>query len=542
MASSIHTKEDGASVPRKQEADTEATASREFSSTSIHPEIKRKLSQLGYRVMTPIQEAAIPFLLQSRDVVAEAITGSGKTLAFLIPILHNLLSSGQPDKKRSVGPRVLIIAPTRELSIQISQALDLLCGKEELSEETPSLLASVRSICVTGGRQFDELISKYSIGDKRAEWPDILIGSPGKVLGLHRAACSPLRAVEVLILDEADKLLSLGFKHEITEILGALQRQRQTAMFSATISEFIRSISRSGTRSPFFISAQSKNRIPQKLQIFSCSVEPRDKFSLLKRILPTLKKKSIVFFSTCAQVDLYFRRACDLKCGLQKEEACEFLKLHRKMDQGEREEAYRKFSLGKNTAMFCTDIAARGLDFKDVSAVIHFDLPQDPSTFIHRSGRTARNNSEGYSVFFYMQNEKGYIDYLNTRGIEVLPYEAPSALPGEDGASLGRPESVQADDKELSDMRVRAFVSYIRSYKEHILKHVLNYKQLDYEGLADLHELMRLPYLPEIRNIEFKRFPRPEKKGSGREKGRRAGKGNVKKGGKAAPCRSGLRK
>ncbi|OAG29103.1 ATP-dependent RNA helicase DDX55/SPB4 [Nematocida displodere] len=469
-----------------------------FSSLPLAEALAKTLTEKGYTEMTPVQESVTPLLLRQRDVVAEAVTGSGKTLAFLVPLLQRLLGKKRAKAAGAPGPRALIVAPTRELAQQIHQVVEV------LTRET-GLVAH----CVTGGSQVDEIVqSKMTSASGARAWPDLLTGSPGKILDLCRLAAMPLREVEVLVLDEADKLLSFGFQREIAEMLRRLPRQKQTAIFSATLSEFVHTIAKLGMRSPLFVCVKNKTRLPAQLQLFSLPVRAANKTETLLRVLPQVGPKAIVFFATCAQVEYFHARFLALEG--REDFTPRLLQLHRKREQAEREEVYAEFAALEAGVLFSTDVSARGLDFPGVTGVVHFDLPQDPVTFVHRSGRTARCGQAGQCVFFYMPNEAQYVEFLRVRGIaaELHPYarekrESKRFTDDRTAADLALPEDVE------NEQDVVAFVSYLRSYKEHLLKHVLNYKELDYNGLVDLYCLKRLPRVPEMQGMKIARFPKP---------------------------------
>ncbi|KAH9385346.1 ATP-dependent RNA helicase DDX55/SPB4 [Nematocida major] len=485
-----------------------------FSSLSILESLKERLAEKGFDEMTPVQESVVPLLLRQRDVVAEAVTGSGKTFAFLVPLLQRVL--GRPRGKKAVGPRALVVAPTRELAQQIHQAaLSITEGLE------------MHMQCITGGAQLDEIIAKrLRDGNSALLWPDVVVGSPGKALELCREGGMPLRDVEMFVLDEADKMLSFGFRKEVSEMLRLLPRTKQTAVFSATVSESVHTLGRLGMRSPLFVCVKNALRVPDGLRLFSLCVPPAEKTEALLRAIRSLGKKIIVFFATCAQVD-YFHSRLVQTIGAGGVHTC-VLRLHRKLPQTAREEAYAEYAETESGVLLCTDISARGLDFPGVSAVVHFDLPQDPVTFVHRSGRTARGGNEGMCLFFWMPNEKDYVGFMQARGvpIQTLPEnllaELSPARVEPVRAAFGEARKAASSDPQLqlpedveNEQDVVAFVSYIRSYKEHLLKHVLNYKELDFSGLTDLYCLKRLPHVPEMRGVYIPRFPSLPKKKDG---------------------------
>ncbi|KAI5125776.1 ATP-dependent RNA helicase DDX55/SPB4 [Nematocida parisii] len=480
-----------------------------FSSLAILDSLKKNLADKGFDEMTPVQESVVPLLLRQRDVVAEAVTGSGKTFAFLVPLLQRVLAKKRG--KKTVGPRTLVVAPTRELAQQIHQAALSITEGLDVSMQ-----------CITGGAQVEEIVAQRVQSEEgTVQWADIMIGSPGKVFELSREGGMPLRDVELFVLDEADKMLSFGFRKEVSEMLRMLPRAKQTAIFSATVSESVHALGRLGMRSPLFVCVKSALRVPDGLRLFGLCVSPAQKAEALMRSIRALGKKIIVFFATCAQVDYFYSRLVQTvgRGGLH---SC-VLRLHRKLPQTVREQTYAEYAATESGVLLCTDISARGLDFPGVTAVLHFDLPQDPVTFVHRSGRTARGGQDGLCLFFWMPNEKEYVGFMQARGVPIqTPDEnllqqltpiKPAVVRGAFGEqkkpedpALYLPEDVE------NEQDVVAFVSYIRSYKEHLLKHVLNYKQLDFVGLTDLYCLKRLPHVPEMRGVYVPRLPALPKK------------------------------
>ncbi|KFG25197.1 uncharacterized protein NESG_02417, partial [Nematocida ausubeli] len=267
-----------------------------FSSLSILESLKKNLAEKGFDDMTPVQESVVPLLLRQRDVVAEAVTGSGKTLAFLVPLLQRVLGKKRP--KKAEGPRVLVVAPTRELAQQIHQAALSISGGLGVSMQ-----------CITGGAEVGEIVARRALGESNADaWPDVMIGSPGKIFELSREGGMPLRDVELFVLDEADKMLSFGFRKEVSEMLRMLPRAKQTAIFSATVSESVHALGRLGMRSPLFVCVKNALCVPDGLRLHGLCVPPAEKSEALMRGIRSLGKKIIVFFATCAQVDYFHSR------------------------------------------------------------------------------------------------------------------------------------------------------------------------------------------------------------------------------------------
>ncbi|KAI5179853.1 ATP-dependent RNA helicase DDX55/SPB4 [Nematocida sp. AWRm80] len=516
-----------------------------FSALTVDLRLKSALSERKYTEMTPVQESVIPLLMRKRDVVAEAVTGSGKTLAFLVPLMHRLLTKKRMNGPavRGQGPRALILAPTRELAQQIHLVA------QDLSAGLPFVLE-----CIVGGQQIDEILKmRTAAASSETAWPDILIGSPGKTVELCKIGGMPLSGVEVFVLDEADKMLSFGFRKEITELLQRMPRTKQTAIFSATLSEHVHAISRLGMRSPLFVSVKNKTPLPDTLELYSFEVAPRYKLQAMVDVLPDLGPKTIVFFATCAQVDYFYERLTAVENKTRT--FPKVLRLHRRLQQQEREQAYAEYAKEEKAVLLSTDISARGLDFEGVSGVLHFDLPQDPITFVHRSGRTARKGQTGMCLFFWMPNEKEYLEYLRVRGMHAKVWvdridptatghkridqnvqeqaleTAAEKREEQENRSTETDGSTESEQEECDDKKplkvtvdgievpmdvenekdIVAFISYFRSYKEHLLKHLLNYRELDYAGLADLYCLKRRPYVPEMRSVHIPRFPTPSR-------------------------------
>ncbi|KAI5171227.1 ATP-dependent RNA helicase DDX55/SPB4 [Nematocida sp. LUAm3] len=449
----------------------------DFFSLGVEKRICEELRKNEWINATPVQEAVVPQMLKRRDVVAEAVTGSGKTLAFLVPIMHWMTKHSVSAKKRE-GPRALIVAPTRELAQQIEGVATLLAQGVGISV-----------LCVTGGTLVDDIVKKRIENplSGEAEWPHLLVGSPGKIMDLCRSGGMSLRGVEHFVLDEADRMLSFGFRNELSEMLHLLPRSKQSSLFSATITEYVHELTRLGMRSPLFICVRSQNRLPDRLNLQVYKVLPEEKVEKMLGAIKKLGRKSIVFFATCAQVDYFYARmrGAEEAAGIPP-----VVRLHRKRKQKEREEAYAEYAGKEESVLLCTDISARGLDFHGVTGVLHFDLPQDPATFIHRTGRTARWGQSGECLFFCMPNEEGYIEYLRAREIAA-----------EEISSLSSGDTSLLNEEVPDDLEVVAFVSYVRSYKEHLLRHLLNYKELNYPEIFRMYGLKRVPHIPEMKHV-----------------------------------------
>ena len=502
---------------------------------SLHPPLSSGVLDYieahNFTRMTPVQAATIPPFLSYKDVAVQACTGSGKTLAFLIPAVEFILQKKKQFQKHQIG--TLILSPTRELALQTHQVATELCAHTDLPG--PLLLV--------GGSSFSSSKSSSSYRPVSADLQTfrrvgshLVIGTPGRVHDiLTRYAAVDCSELEYLILDEADVLLNMGFAHTLQEILARLPKMRRTGLFSATTqnSSLREWMARAGLRNPVWIDvavtagaktlpngesskkseAQQQQATPSSLTNYYLVTTLDEKLSRLAAFLQDHRDdKMIVFFLTCACVEFYGNVLQKLLPDQNLE--C----LHGKMVQKRREKTMERFrqcgasdqekSL-KGGALFCTDVAARGLDVSDVQWVVQFDAPQDPSFFVHRVGRSARAGRQGQSLIFLMRKEEAYVDLLSMRKVPLLPLPSserccPPDVEEETNRKIGaNDESVEkvasrviqsasdsscelddflprARDLVLSDRDVlekgtKAFTSYIRAYKEHRCSFIFRY-------------------------------------------------------------------
>ena len=441
------------------------------------------MSLLGFAQMTPVQATAIPLMLAGKDVVAEAVTGSGKTLAFLLPILQRLVAKKWPPKK--VG--AIIISPTRELAAQTKKVLDqFLADAVEPLPLTAHLLI--------GGSNAKEA--------KENLMKTILIATPGRLEQLLSSSLLDCKALEMLVLDEADRLLEMGFEPSLNAIFQKLPKQRRTALFSATMAEAsLDVLIRAGLRDPVKlvvkVSAKSQfgkeQSIPTSLSIRAVTVEAAHKWALLDTLLSEHDdQKCIVYFATCYCVD-YFHKLATTVLGKK------YHGLHGKMEMKKRTSIYKQFSESVAGVLFCTDVAARGLDIPDIDFVIHFDPPQDPQQFVHRSGRTARNGRTGSALLFLQPNEEAYLDFLRLRSIPITSVDPPLFSAEKDAKEICKRI---LSDRDLHDRGVRAFVSYLQMYRKHQASYIFRTEQLDLQSLIFGFYLLRPPKCPELANCK----------------------------------------
>ena len=349
-----------------------------FDDFKLRPQLLRAVTELGYTEPTPIQQRAIPVALQGRDLMAAAQTGTGKTAAFALPILERLMLS--PALERS--PRALILVPTRELAAQVSDSF------RALAEQLP-----LRGALIFGGVSPRPQISALSGG------VDYIVATPGRLLDHLQMRAVDLGRIETLVLDEADRMLDMGFIRPIRRLIAALPTQRQTLMFSATFSDDIRRLAASLLKDPVSIDISPRNSAPKLVDHQVYHVETSGKHPLLRRLLVDEDiKQSLVFTRTKHGANRLAERL--VRDGL----AC--AAIHGNKSQAARTRALSDFKEGRVRILVATDIAARGLDISEMPHVVNFELPHVPEDYVHRIGRTGRAGSRGRAVSLVSREER----------------------------------------------------------------------------------------------------------------------------------------
>ncbi|GAA6059438.1 hypothetical protein JCM10212_005377 [Sporobolomyces blumeae] len=524
----------------------------------LTPWVADVVRDMGFEQMTPVQASTIPLFMQHKDVVVEAVTGSGKTLAFVLPTLEKLLRRDKPLGKREIG--AIVIAPTRELAIQIHSVFTHFISAQPTAESsdpsdpsTSSAAPPTRTIAppllLIGGNALQ--------ADKQAFFEtgaDILIGTPGRLeefllgsssvaMGKQRKSTSTrkengvgvgdTRGLEVLVMDEADRLLDLGFTPTLTRLLDHLPKQRRTGLFSATMSDALSQLVRVGLRNPVrvVVKVEAKNlkgkakaeegdrKIPTLLQNGYVVCPAEERMAMLMRILKqeafvkddedaTGARKFIVYFATCACVDYFFKVLSALPSIASA--GFSLHSLHGQQSPNRRSSTYAAFSSLPSTTpgiLLCTDVAARGLDLPDVDVVVQVDPPVDPRVFGHRVGRTARAGRSGKAVVLLSEGrEEGYVDFLKVRKIPLqrLDYDSAATKPLTEEAQdlLGEMRKAILTDRDLHDRGLKAFVSSIRSYSKHEASYIFRLQDLDMIGLAKSFGLLKMPKMPELKGKE----------------------------------------
>jgi ATP-dependent RNA helicase RhlE len=368
-----------------------------FDKLGLIEPLLRAVGSEGYTLATAIQKQAIPHVLAGKDLLGCAQTGTGKTAAFALPLLHRMSDPAQT--KRHVGPRVLVLAPTRELAVQIMESFRVY-GKHL------SLYYGV----ILGGVSQGSQVATLRRG------VDVLVATPGRLLDLMSQGCVPLADVETLVLDEADRMLDMGFIDPIRRIISKLPAKRQNLLFSATMPAAIATLAGNILRDPAKVSvapaATTVDTVAQSVYF----VRQSDKRTLLHEVLrdPALTR-AIVFTRTKAGANRVTR---DLNAAGVTADA-----IHGNKSQNARQNALTGFRSGKMRVLVATDIAARGIDVDGISHVINFELPNEPESYVHRIGRTARAGASGVALSFCDAAERTYlrdIERLTRRSISVV--------------------------------------------------------------------------------------------------------------------------
>lgn len=363
----------------------------EFSKLTLIEPLQRALAEAGYAEMTPVQEASLPAILSRRDVVAQARTGSGKTAAFAL----GLLSSLDPTAVQLQG---LVLCPTRELADQVSREIRRLAR----------FIPNVKVLTLCGGVPLRPHLSSLT------HEPHIVVGTPGRILELIEKQALPLKAIRVLVLDEADRMLDMGFADAIDAIVRATPNERQTLLFSATIPQSVREVSREFQREALDITIPSESDDTLIEQTFF-EVAAESKLHALESILLKYRPESaVVFCNTRQEVRAV---AEDLLNG-----GFSVLALHGDLDQREREEMLVRFSNRSCTILVASDVAARGLDIADLAMVINFDIASDADTHLHRIGRTGRAGRRGIALSLCSPHESGRARVIEDRLGEALAW------------------------------------------------------------------------------------------------------------------------
>lgn len=354
-----------------------------FSDLGLAQPILDAVIEQGYTQPSPIQEKAIPAVIEGHDIMAAAQTGTGKTAGFTLPILHQLTMGGTQIKStaKSNQARVLILTPTRELAAQIAESV-----------ETYGKNLSLRSTVVFGGVKINPQMTRLRGG------VDILVATPGRLLDLHNQNAIKFDSLEILVLDEADRMLDMGFIHDIKRILKVLPKKRQNLLFSATFSDEIRNLAKGLVNNPIEISVTPRNTAAKTVKQWIVPVDKKRKPALLIKLIKEQQWLQVLVFSRTKHGANRLVKQLD-KANIKS------LAIHGNKSQGARTRALAEFKELKIQVLVATDIAARGIDIDELPQVVNFDLPNVPEDYVHRIGRTGRAGSNGQAVSLVCADE-----------------------------------------------------------------------------------------------------------------------------------------
>lgn len=356
------------------------TAPTNFAALGVKPELVERLRAIGIESPFPIQAAAIPVAIEGRDVYGQAQTGSGKTLAFALPILQRR----HPESKK---PYALVMVPTRELAAQVSQVFKDIAG-------------DIRVMSAFGGTPVKKDLARLEKG------VEIVVATPGRLADLFERGALDLSNISTLVLDEADRMLDLGFMYDMDWLIRRLPADRQTMLFSATLGTGVRQLARRYTKDPAHLEVDAEEPTIDEIEHRFFLVHPMDKLEVLAALLEK-EPYTIVFTSTKRYAARLLNELRDRKL---KAEA-----LHGDMPQTARSKALAAFSERRAKILVASDVAARGLDVIGVEQVINYDPPEDPTVYLHRVGRTARAGATGRAVTLCTSTERGHVEHMLRR-------------------------------------------------------------------------------------------------------------------------------
>lgn len=392
-----------------------------FDSFGLSPALLGALKSQGYESATPIQAKAIPPALQGRDLLASAPTGTGKTAAFSLPLLQRLFAENKHAKKRQGKhrPRALILTPTRELAAQVHDSLRA-CGKQ----------LPLRSHAIFGGVSMHRQLQALKRG------LDVIVATPGRLIDHAQRGSLDLGAIEILVLDEADRMLDMGFLPALRDIIGRLPKQRQTLLFSATFPTQVKNLAGQFMNDPVQIQAAPPNRVAALVRHVIHPVDVEQKRDLLLHVLAEDSRRQALVFSRT-------KRGADRLVRYLEKYGLKAAAIHGNKSQNQRTRVLRDFKSGRVTVLVATDIAARGLDIEQLPLVINHDLPMVAEDYVHRIGRTGRAGASGLAVSLVSHHEAGLladIQKLLEEPLETVPvsgFEPSKPLPA--GKDAGQP-------------------------------------------------------------------------------------------------------
>ncbi|USW48892.1 Putative ATP-dependent RNA helicase DEAD-box, Helicase superfamily 1/2, ATP-binding protein [Septoria linicola] len=507
-----------------QDTGTEKKQPKSFE--ALTPELSQWIldftTGMGFGRTTPVQAMAIPLLMGNKDLVVEAVTGSGKTLSFLIPLVERILKADEPNKKGYV--RSIVVAPTKELASQIHDVLIGLLDfhkpsaaylkkiaqpepdseDEEMEDvevdEVPPGPYAVPQLLVGGMHKLAEDLATFSHLS-----PNILIGTPKRLVEVLQSSKAVIKRhwFDLLVLDEADRLLDPNFQQDLQRILEIVPKERRTGLFSASVSEAVDELVRVGMRYPFKISAKVRSksgaldkRTPESLKLYHLTCKPSLRIPHLKHILERSQaEKAIVYVSTRAGVD-YWNHVLQPILGMS------VYPLHGDHKAAIRMKNLQRFRDSTTPAiLLTTDVLARGIDIPDIDLVVQLDPPKQPKDFIHRCGRSGRAGKRGMAITFLAEgNEEDYVKYLSLQGTPLESYPRPPNLSSSDATEATNAiRKVLLQKRELHDRSQKAFVSWIQAYSKTLPTDIFSVRKLDWMETGKAWGLLRWPKMPELK-------------------------------------------
>lgn len=393
----------------------------EFKSLKLNGQVAGAIDALGYKTATPIQTQTIPALIGGSDVLGVAQTGTGKTAAFALPLLHRMAEN--PKWAEARKPHALILAPTRELAVQIADSLKSY-GKN----------VRIRSTVVFGGSSIRAQMKAMDRG------VHILVATPGRLMDLYKQGYVKFDSVETFVLDEADRMLDMGFINDVQHVASRMPKNRQTVLFSATMPKTVEKLAEGLLRNPTRVSVAPESttaeRVTQKVYFL-----PKDKKrSLLGDLLKDYKLERVLIFTRT-------KRGADRVTKYLNQIGIKADSIHGDKKQTARQRALKNFKSGSIRALVATDIAARGIDVDNVSHVINYELPNEAESYVHRIGRTARGGAEGIALSFCDGEERAYlrdIEKTTRQKLDVVvdhPFHAPEIAHQPNANKSGKPDS-----------------------------------------------------------------------------------------------------
>ena len=483
------TTENNTSESNAAEIKTEATTASGFARFGFAPELLKALEAIGYQEPSPIQKAAIPELMLGRDLVGQAQTGTGKTAAFALPMLAAL----DPEQRK---PQVLVLAPTRELALQVAEAFN----------SYASHLPGVRTLAIYGGADFRDQIHQLKRGVQ------IVVGTPGRVMDHMRQGTLDLSSLRALVLDEADEMLRMGFIDDVEWVLEQLPEQRQVVLFSATMPPEIRRISQKYLNAPAEITIKQKAADASRIRQRFLMVHAPHKQAALERVLEAETSEGVIIFARTKAITLTVAESLE-------QHGYDVAVLNGDVPQAQRERTIERLKSGQVDVLVATDVAARGLDVERISLVINYDIPFDSEAYVHRIGRTGRAGRSGDAILFLTPRERRFLGGMERAvGKPIEEMEVPS------NATINQNRLDRMRTKLTNCLQTPASSEQERALLSEILQRVAQEQGSSPEQLALAALELSLVGKPLLLQGE-ENFQQVRQNGPGRDVGRERGRG-----------------